>query len=51
VKINIQKTRIVVFNRAGKLSKNGKWRLGTEEMEVTINMKYLGIILGGKGKM
>jgi hypothetical protein len=29
--INIEKTKIAVFKNGGRLSKNEKWRLGTEE--------------------
>jgi hypothetical protein len=29
--VNIEKTKIAVFKKSGKLSKNEKYRLGTEE--------------------
>lgn len=49
LKINVEKTKRVVFKKGGKLSKNLKWRLETEETEVTNNIKYLGITLEFRG--
>jgi hypothetical protein len=40
VKINAEKRETVVFQMGGKLSKNEKWGLGTEEVEVTYKIKY-----------
>jgi hypothetical protein len=34
----------------GKLCKNEKWRLGTEEIEATYKIKYLGVIQDSRGK-
>jgi hypothetical protein len=50
LKININKTKIVVFKKRGKLSKYKNWKLGGEEIEVANEIKYLGIILDGRGK-
>jgi hypothetical protein len=49
LKINVEKTKRVVFKKGGKLSKNLKWRLKTEEKEVTNNIKYLGVIFHCRG--
>jgi hypothetical protein len=50
LKIITNKTKIVVFKKGGKLSKYENWILGGEEIEVTNEIKYLGIILDGRGK-
>jgi hypothetical protein len=50
LKININKTKIVVFKKGGKLSKYENWKLGGEEIEVANEIKYLRIILDGRGK-
>jgi hypothetical protein len=33
-KINVAKTKIIVFKKGGKLSRDEKWWLGREEIEV-----------------
>jgi hypothetical protein len=50
LKINTNKTKIVVFKKGGKLSKYENCKLGGEETEVANEIKYLGIILDGRGK-
>jgi hypothetical protein len=50
LKINTNKTKIAVFKKGEKLSKYENWILGGEEIEVANEIKYLGIILDGRGK-
>jgi hypothetical protein len=50
LKINTNKTKIVVFKKGRKLSKYENWKLGGEEIEVANEIKYLGIILDDRGK-
>jgi hypothetical protein len=50
VKINAEKRERVVFQMGGKLRKNEKWGLGTEEVEVMYKIKYLDVILHSRGK-
>jgi hypothetical protein len=47
---NVGKIVITVLKKGGKLSKNEKLRLGTEEIQATNNIKYLGLILDGGGE-
>jgi hypothetical protein len=42
--------RVLEFKKGGKLSKSEKWRLGTEEIEVTNKVKYLEVILDSREK-
>jgi hypothetical protein len=48
--MNMRKTKPTLFKRGGKLSKNEIWRLGTEEIEVTNNIKYSMTTLDSRGK-
>jgi hypothetical protein len=50
LKINTNKTKIVLFKKGGKLSKYENWKMGGEEIEVANETKYLGIILDGRRK-
>jgi hypothetical protein len=50
LKINVAKTKIVVFKKGGKPSRDEKWQLGGEEIEVVTEIKYLGIVLDSRGK-
>jgi hypothetical protein len=49
LKINVTKTKIVVFKKEGKLSRDEKWRLGGEEIEVVKEIQYLGVVLDSRG--
>jgi hypothetical protein len=40
LKININKTKIVVFKKGGKLSKYENWKLGGEDLKVANEIKY-----------
>ncbi len=44
LQINAKKTKVVVFNRAGRMLKNTKYFLEKDEIEITKETKYLGII-------
>jgi hypothetical protein len=39
-----------VFKKGGKLSRDEKWQLGEEEIEVVKEIKYLGVVLDSRGK-
>jgi hypothetical protein len=41
LKINIGKTNIVVFKKGGKLSRDDKWWLDGEGVEIVKEIKYL----------
>jgi hypothetical protein len=49
LKINVIKTKIVVFKKGGKLSRDEKWQLGREEIEVVKEIKYLRVVLDSRG--
>ncbi len=44
LQINAKKTKVVIFNRAGRMLKNKNVHIDTEEIEITKETKYLGII-------
>jgi hypothetical protein len=50
LKMNVTKTKRVVFKKGGKLSRDGKWQFGGEEIEVVKEIKYLGMVLDSRGK-
>jgi hypothetical protein len=39
-----------VFEKGGKPSRDEKWWLGGEEIEVVKEIKYLGLVLDSRGK-
>lgn len=45
LKINLNKSKIVVFREGSKISSNMKWNYGENPIEVLNEYKYLGIIL------
>jgi hypothetical protein len=49
LKINVTKTKIVVFKKGGKLSRDKKWSLGGEEIEIVKEIKYLGVVMDSRG--
>ena len=49
LKVNINKTKVVVFNKGGKKLKHLYFYLGTEEIENVQNYCYLGIIFHASG--
>jgi hypothetical protein len=50
LKINVAKTKIVVFKKGGKLSGEAKRWFGGEKIEVVKEIKYLGVVLDSRGK-
>jgi hypothetical protein len=38
-----------VFKKGEKLSRDEKWRLGGEEIEVVKEIKYLGVVMDNRG--
>jgi hypothetical protein len=50
LKINVAKTKIVVFKKGGKLSRDEKRWLGGEEIKVVKEIKHLGVVLYSRGK-
>ncbi len=44
LQINAKKTKVVIFNRAGWMLKNKNFHIDTEEIKITKETKYLGII-------
>ncbi len=44
LRVNMDKTRIVVFRRGGKIKKNEKWQLNGADIVVVPMYKYLGIV-------
>jgi hypothetical protein len=49
-KIDINKTKIVLFKKGGKLIKYENWKLGGKEVEVANEIKYLGMSPDGRGR-
>lgn len=45
LKINLDKSKVLVFRNGGRSSKNEKWVLGAQRIEVVNEYKYLGMIL------
>ena len=43
VKINVKKTKIIVFNKSGKLFKGQKFKIGKQPIQITDSYVYLGI--------
>ena len=51
LKINLDKTNIVVFRRGGRLARNEKWYLNDEPITTVNTYKYLGVIFSSTSKM
>ena len=49
LRVNIDKTKIVVFNKGGKLLKKYSFRFNMKELEMVKSYKYLGIIFDVSG--
>lgn len=45
LKVNVDKTKIVVFQKGGNLSRNEKWTYFGEEIEIVNSFNYLGMVL------
>ena len=50
MKVNLSKSKIMVFKNGGKLSKYEKWYYGNEKIEVVRNYKYLGVWFSSNGR-
>jgi hypothetical protein len=49
LKINVTKTKIVVFKKGRKLGRDEKWNLGGEEIKIIKEVKYLGVVMDSRG--
>ena len=49
LEVNIDKTKIVVFRKRGKIKATDKWYFNNSEKEVVDNFNYLGVILNYTG--
>ena len=47
--LNIEKTKIVIFRKGGKLSMNDKWFYNRSQIEVTKHFTYLGMVFPSGG--
>lgn len=48
--VNIDKTKIVVFRKGGRVHVEEKWYYNNKEIEVVDNFTYLGVLLNFNGK-
>eukprot|EP00745_Piridium_sociabile_P044188 TRINITY_DN9210_c0_g1_i1.p1 TRINITY_DN9210_c0_g1~~TRINITY_DN9210_c0_g1_i1.p1 ORF type:complete len:408 (+),score=9.52 TRINITY_DN9210_c0_g1_i1:2081-3304(+) len=51
LKVNLDKTNVMVFRKGGHLSRHEKWHYGTDEINVTNRYKYLGVLFTTKLSM
>lgn len=49
LKVNIDKTQIMVFNKSGRLLLKNKFYFGSNELKLTQEYKYLGILMKPSG--
>ena len=49
--VNVAKTKVVVFRKAGRLRDNEIWTYGGRNLEVVQNFKYLGCVLSSGGSL
>ena len=49
LKVNILKTKIMIFRKGGRLGPNDKWTFGNQLLEVVPAFKYLGCFLTPTG--
>jgi hypothetical protein len=47
--VNVEKTKVMIFRRGGRLCKSDRWLFGTHEVEVVNKIKYLGIVFTSSG--
>ena len=47
--VNIEKTKVMVFRKAGRLSQRDRWYYNGQELEVVKSFKYLGLLLTSGG--
>ena len=43
MKVNIEKTKVIVFRRGGVVKKNEHWTFDNDKVEVVSSYKYLGV--------
>ena len=51
MKINIEKTKIIIFNKSGKLLKNYRFYINDVQLENAQEYKYLGILMRASGTL
>ncbi|KAL1447409.1 hypothetical protein WDU94_005675 [Cyamophila willieti] len=49
LEVNIDKSKIVVFRRGGKLSVHDKFQYGTHKLEIVKTYTYLGVVFSSSG--
>ena len=49
LEVNVDKTKIVVFRKAGILNRREVWTYGGNEIEIVSSFNYLGIVLSSGG--
>jgi len=47
--VNVEKTKIMVFRKGGRLSNQDKWFYNNEEVEIVSSFNYLGIVFSNGG--
>ena len=47
--VNVDKTKIVVFRKAGHLAHNESWTYNNQDVEIVSTFNYLGIVLSSGG--
>ena len=50
LKVNLNKSKIMVFRKKGKLKKSYKWKYGNNYIEVVTSYKYLGVNFTSTGQ-
>ena len=48
MKVNMEKTKVMVFRNGGPLRQNEQWFFGREKLETTSYYKYLGLIVSSR---
>ena len=49
--VNVEKTKIVVFKKGGRLAKSEKWSYRDKNIEVVKQFRYLGCTISSRGKI
>ena len=48
LKVNLEKSEIMIFRKGGRIARNENWRLNGENIKIVSDYKYLGVILTPK---
>ena len=48
--ISIEKSKVMVFRKGGRLNRNDRWRIGNQCLEVVDKFRYLGLVFSSTGK-